>query len=64
MGMGMTYADSRKLVAHKCKLDALAWSAVIALPKGISEAQRQEALEWLAKYQSQDRPRVKPRKRS
>ena len=60
----MTYADSRRFVGGTCKAESLAWSAVIALPKGISESQRQEALAWLAAQQNQDRPRVKPRKRS
>lgn len=61
--MGMTYTTTRKFVAHTCELDALAWSAVVALPKGISESQRQEALAWLQQQYQTDRPRVKPRKR-
>ena len=60
----MVYTDTRKFVGGTCKAETLAWSAVIALPKGISESQRQEALAWLAAQQDRDRPRVKPRKRS
>lgn len=62
----MVYTDTRKFVGGVCETGTLAWSAVVALPKGISDAQRQEALEWLAKYQQAKgrRPRVKPRKRS
>lgn len=62
-----TYADTRRFVAHTCELDALAWSATVALPKGISDSQRQEALAWLQQIQAQhreDRPRVRPRKRT
>jgi hypothetical protein len=61
--MGMTYSDTRKFVGGSCKASTLAWSAVVALPKGVSDAQRQEALQWLQQYQSESRPRVKPRKR-
>ena len=60
----MVYTDTRRFVGGSCKTSTLAWSAVVALPKGLTESQRQEALAWLAKYQQdQDRPRVKPRKR-
>ena len=60
----MVYTDTRKFVGATCDASNLAWSAVVALPKGISDTQRQEALAWLAKYQPESRPRVKPRKRS
>ena len=59
----MTYSDTRRFVGDSCPLESLAWSAVVALPKGISESQRQEALKWLATFGTDLRPRVKPRKR-
>lgn len=61
----MVYTDTRKFVGDTCETGNLAWSAVVSLPKNISASQRQEVLEWLAKYQPEqdNRPRLKPRKR-